>query len=118
GKKVRFEPWPGANVNLNAHPMTGAATLRSDDEATEQPDELSIGDVALWVHISGDRPTIRMRDPNGDAARSFGGFRWFPIDDRYRITGRFIKDPAPHDVHAPNQLGDEDTMTTEGVVEF
>ena len=48
----------------------------------------------------------------------FTGFRWFPIDDKYRVTARFIKDPAPRQVHAPNQLGDEDVMTTEGVVEF
>jgi len=119
GKNVRFEPQPGANVNLNAHLMTGTAglALRSDDEATE-PDELSIGDVVLWVHISGDRPTIRMRNPNGDAARSFRGFRWFPIDEHYRVTGRFTKDPVPRVLHTLNQLGDEDTMTTEGVVRF
>ena len=61
----------------------------------------------LWVHISGERPTIRMRDPNGETARSFRGFQWFPIDDSYRVTGRFIKDPAPREVRAPNQLGDD-----------
>ena len=116
GKNVRFEPRAGANVTLTDQPVTGSVALRSD-EASE-PDELLIGDVALWVHVSGDRPTIRMRDPNGDTARSFRGFRWFPIDDRYRVTARFIKDPAPRDLRTPNQLGDEDTMTTEGVVEF
>jgi uncharacterized protein (DUF1684 family) len=59
-----------------------------------------------------------MRDPHGDVARSFAGFRWLPIDERYRVTGRFIKDPAPHELSVPNQLGDEEVDTTEGVVEF
>jgi uncharacterized protein (DUF1684 family) len=34
------------------------------------------------------------------------------------VTGRFINDPAPREVRAPNQLGDIDVMQSEGVVEF
>jgi uncharacterized protein (DUF1684 family) len=91
-------------------------TLKSD--LVDEPDELAVGGLALWVHISGERPTIRMRDPNGEAARSFRGFQWFPIDDDYRVVGRFIKDAKPREIRAPNQLGDIDVMQTEGVVEF
>ena len=59
-----------------------------------------------------------MRDVNGDPARNFEGFKWFPIDATYRVTGTFIKDASPHSVRIPNQLGDEKTYTTEGVVAF
>jgi uncharacterized protein (DUF1684 family) len=103
-------------VTIKGQRVTTGTALTSD--IADAPDELAIGDIALWVHLSGDRPTIRMRDPNGEAARSFRGFQWFPIEDQYRVTGRFIKDPAPREVKAPNQLGDEDTMKSEGVVEF
>jgi uncharacterized protein (DUF1684 family) len=116
GKNVRFEPQPGAPVTMKGQRVTTAVALKSDAE--DELDELVIGDIRLWVHMSGDRPTIRMRDPNGDAAKSFSGFQWFPIEDQYRVVGRFIKDPAPREVKAPNQLGDLDTMQTEGVVEF
>jgi uncharacterized protein len=116
GKNVRFEPQPGVTVTMKGQRVTTGTALTSD--IADAPDELAIGDIALWVHLSGDRPTIRMRDPNGETARSFRGFQWFPIEDQYRVTGRFIKDPAPREVKAPNQLGDEDTMKTEGVVEF
>ena len=116
GKSVRFEPQPGAAVTMKSQRVTTGVALKSD--MAVEPDELTIGDITLWVHMSGDRPTIRMRDPNGEAARSFRGFQWFPIEDQYRVTGRFIKDPAPREVKTPNQLGDEDTMQTEGVVEF
>jgi uncharacterized protein len=116
GKSVRFEPQPGVAVTIKGQRVTTGTALTSD--IADAPDELAIGDIALWVHLSGDRPTIRMRDPNGETARSFRGFQWFPIEDQYRVTGRFIKDPAPREVKAPNQLGDEDTMKTEGVVEF
>ena len=116
GKNVRFEPQPGAAVTMKGQRVTTGVALKSD--IADEPDELAIGDITLWVHLSGDRPTVRMRDPNGDTARSFRGFQWFAIEDQYRVTGRFIKDPAPHEVKAPNQLGDEDTMQTEGIVEF
>ena len=116
GQNVRFEPQPGAGVTLKGRPLTSGVALRSD--AAEEADELAVGDITLWVHISGERPTVRMRDPNGETARSFSGFQWFPIDDSYRVTARFIKDPAPREVRAPNQLGDIDVMQSEGVVEF
>ena len=116
GKTVSFEPQAGAVVTLKGQPVTKSVALKSD--LTDPPDELAIGDLTLWVHISGERPTIRMRDPNGETARAFRGFQWFPIEDNFRVTGRFIKDAAPREVRAPNQLGDEDVMQTEGVVEF
>jgi uncharacterized protein len=116
GNAVRFEPQPGVQVLVKGRPVSGNVPLRSD--ASEEADELAVGPLALWVHISGERPTIRMRDPNGETARSFAGFQWFPIDESYRVVGRFIKDPAPRVIRAPNQLGDEDVMQSEGVVEF
>jgi len=116
GKNVSFEPQAGVAVMMKGQRVERGVVLKSD--IVDAPDELAIGDLTLWVHISGERPTIRMRDPNGEAARTFRGFQWFPIDDSYRVTGRFIKDPAPREVRAPNQLGDEDVMQTEGVVEF
>ena len=116
GKTVSFEPQAGAVVTLKGQRVTKSVVLK--DDFTDPPDELAIGDVTLWVHISGERPTIRMRDPNGETARAFRGFQWFPIEDNFRVTGRFIKDAAPREVRAPNQLGDEDVMQTEGVVEF
>jgi uncharacterized protein (DUF1684 family) len=62
--------------------------------------------------------TVGSASSNGDPARTFEGFKWFPIDEQYRVSGRFIKDPSPRLVKIPNQLGDEETYTTEGIVEF
>ena len=114
---IRFEPRAGASVKLRNQPVTSPVELRSDG-GTAPADELSIGDITLWVHESGKRRAIRMRDPHGEVARSFAGFRWLPVDERYRVTGKFIKDPAPRKLLVPNQLGDEEENTTEGVVEF
>jgi uncharacterized protein (DUF1684 family) len=114
--RVRFEPAAGAPVTLKDQPITSPIDLTSDENGPA--DQLAVGGITLWVHMSGDRRTIRIRDVNGEPARTFAGFAWFPIESKYRVTARFIKDPAPKQVQIPNQLGDEETYTTDGIVEF
>jgi uncharacterized protein (DUF1684 family) len=114
--RVRFEPAAGAPVTLKDQPITSPIDLTSDENGPA--DQLAVGGITLWVHMSGERRTIRIRDVNGEPARTFAGFAWFPIESKYRVTARFIKDPAPTQVQIPNQLGDEETYTTDGIVEF
>ena len=114
--RVRFEPAPGAHVLLKNAPVTGAVDLRDDSE--RGADELVIGSVRLVVHLSGETRSIRVRDPNGPLARGFRGFAWFPVDARYRVTGRFIRDAQPQRLKVVNTYGDIDEYTTEGIVEF
>lgn len=123
GDNVRFTPAPGANVAIKGQAITTATDLKDDehlgaDGKKDGPDEVTFDDIAVWVHRSGERPTIRMRDPQGEIATHFEGFHWFPIDQNYRVTARFIKDPAPHDFHTPNLMGDDQVYQTEGIVEF
>ena len=114
--KVRFEPVPGSPVTVKGKPVTSPTQLESD--GSENYDELAIGDITFWVHESGDRRAIRLRDPQSDVAKSFKGFHWFPIDERYRVTAKFIKDPKPRKITMPLLTGDDDHGTTEGMVEF
>lgn len=116
GDKVRFEPEPGARVEVDGLPVTTAREL-VDDAATE-PDSLEVGGIRIVVHRSGDRRSLRMWDPDGEMARGFLGFTWFPIQMDYRVTGRFIPDATPRDLQVMNTFGDLDTYKTEGVVEF
>lgn len=123
GQRVRFEPAKDAPVLLKAKtdtaqdtPVTTAIVLK--DDGGSGADELVAGDVRLVVHVSGERRSIRVRDPNGEPARGFLGFSWFPIDARYRVVGRFIKDAEPRKLPVGNTFGDTDTYSTEGVVEF
>jgi uncharacterized protein (DUF1684 family) len=113
---VRFEPAPGAPVMLREQRVTSPVTLADDGQP--QPDELQIGSVRLVVHPSGERRSIRVWDPDGELARGFLGFSWFPIQMNYRVTGRFVRDAQPRQVKVQNTFGDLDTYSTEGVVEF
>lgn len=116
GEQVRFEPEHGVQVTLDERLVTTPVDLRDDGEPEE--DELVIGDVRLVIHVSGQRRSVRVRDPNGPLARGFLGFSWFPIDAKYRVTGRLIRDPKLQLLEVVNTYGDVDEYKSEGVVEF
>jgi uncharacterized protein (DUF1684 family) len=116
GELVRFEPAQGAHVTLDEALVTAPVDLL-DDRAPHE-DELVIGDVRLVIHVSGGRRSLRVRDPNGALARGFVGFSWFPIDAKYRVTGRLIRDQQPRVLKVVNTYGDIDEYISEGVVEF
>ena len=116
GDQVRYEPAPNTPVVIGGQPVRAPVDLH--DDATAAPDELAVGDVRLVVHPSGDTRSIRVRDPNGAEAKGFLGFTWFPIDTKYRVTGRFIADAKPGKAKVLNTYGDVDEYATEGVVEF
>ena len=113
---VRFEPESGVAVSLDGRPVTAPIDLADDGEP--KADILSVGDVRIVVHRSGERKSLRVWDPDGELARGFLGFTWFPIQMDYRVTGRFIPDAAPREMQVVNTFGDLDTFKTEGVVEF
>lgn len=116
GTTVRFEPARGASVRKKGQPVTTPVDLR--DDSAPGPDELTIGAVRLVIHVSGDVRSLRVRDPEGPLAKGFLGFRWFPIDLKYRVVGRFRRDAEPQKIPVVNTFGDVDSFTTEGVVEF
>ena len=116
GATVRFEPAPGAAVELKGARVTSPVVLK--DDGGPAADELVTGSVKIAVHVSGDRRSLRVWDPDGPLARGFKGFTWFPIQGEYRVTGRFIPDPAPKTMQVINTFNDLDTFTTQGVVEF
>ena len=113
---VRLDPAPGITVTQKGEPVR--APLIMKEPGRPPADAFSIGDVSLVVHVTGGRLALRVRDPNGSQARAFAGFRWFAIDQAYRVTGRFIKDAAPKKLPVLNTFNGVDEYDTEGVVEF
>ncbi len=116
GDAVRFEPERGSPVQIDGQPVTMPRELT--DDASAKADSIEVGGIRMVVHRSGDRRSLRVWDPNGEMARGFLGFTWFPIQMEYRVTGRFIPDASPRDLQVMNTFGDLDAFKTEGVVEF
>jgi uncharacterized protein (DUF1684 family) len=88
--------------------------MRHDNSA----DRLVAGDVALWVHASGDRMAIRMSDKNSKLRTGFTGLRWFPIDEKYRVIAQYTSYPTPKQTPIKNLAGDSLALPIAGYVTF
>ena len=116
GDSVRYEPASGVKVTMKDQPITAPVTLK---EVGQPPaGEMLIGDVRLVIHLSGERLSLRVRDPNGPLAKDFRGFSWFPIETQHKVTGKFIRDAESKKMAVLNTFNDMDTYATEGVIEF
>lgn len=111
---VRLQPGVTATL-LDGRPFTGG-TLKSDGEGP--PDRLVFGDVQVWVHESGDRRALRIRDRNSVLRSTFMGMKWYPLNDAYRVEATFVPYAKPKTFEVPNLLGDIDRMTAPGQVTF
>ena len=103
----------GVAVTMNGKPVF-TAELRPDS----RDDRLSLGGLTLWVHASGDRYAIRLRDPNSALRRDFHGLTWFPINDSYRVVARFVAYDQPKQVPIQNLAGDSLALPVSGYVIF
>jgi uncharacterized protein (DUF1684 family) len=103
----------GVRAILNGKP-TETAEMHSDSNS----DQLAIGDLTLYVHSSGDRYTIRLRDKNSRLRKDFTGTRWFPVDESYRVTARYVPYDKPKQIEIQNVMGDTLQDTIPGYAVF
>lgn len=113
--KVTARAMNGASLVVNGKPVA-SAELKSDGQGA--PDRITIQSLALWVHESGERRAIRLRDTKSRLRRDFTGMKWFPVNEAYRVNARFVPYEKPKAIQVPNVLGDVDTMHSPGVVVF
>jgi uncharacterized protein len=103
----------GVHALLNGKPIENGE-MHSDSNS----DQLAIGDLTLFVHSSGDRYTIRLRDKNSPLRKNFTGTRWFPVDESYRVTARYVPYDKPKQIEIQNVMGDTLSETILGYVAF
>ncbi|HEY4710515.1 MAG TPA: DUF1684 domain-containing protein [Candidatus Acidoferrales bacterium] len=104
---------PGVAATLNGKPAE-TAEMHPDSDT----DQLAIGDLALYVHSSGDRYTIRLRDKNSRLRKDFTGTRWFPVDESYRVTAQYVPYDKPKQIEIQNVMGDTLRETIPGYAAF
>ncbi|MGH9714451.1 MAG: DUF1684 domain-containing protein [Candidatus Acidiferrales bacterium] len=104
---------PGVAVTMNGKSVE-TTELFPDSKAQR----LRLGSLTLWVHASGDRYAIRLRDPNSALRRDFHGLSWFPVDESYRVTARFVAYDKPKEVSIQNLAGDSLMLPINGSAVF
>lgn len=114
-RKVTVKAAKGTTLMVNGKPVA-MAELKSD--VPGPPDRIAFGGLSLWVHESGDRRSIRLRDQNSRLRKEFTGAKWFPINEALRVEGRFVPYDKPKPVQVPNILGDLETYESPGLVSF
>lgn len=118
--RVTVRVLAGVDAVLNGKSLNAAdapAVLRPSSGLTPV-DAVTLGDLTLYVHQSGNRLAIRLRDRNSALRRDFKGLRWFPIDERYRIAATFAPRTPPRTVRVPTLVGDFADYQNIGAVRF
>ncbi|HEY1469260.1 MAG TPA: DUF1684 domain-containing protein [Candidatus Acidoferrum sp.] len=103
----------GVAATMNGKPVQ-TADLRPDS----REDRIVLGDLTLFVHASGGRFAIRMKDKNSQLRKNFTGLNWFPIDPAYHVTAKYVSYPAPKELDSQNVLGDAIKLKVVGYVSF
>ena len=106
----------GTTVTVNGEEVASAVLTPSLSE--RGADKVTVGDLTLWVHISGDRKAVRMRNPNNEIRRSFTGRKWFSVDETFRVVARYAPLAEPELLEVPNVLGDIERYTATAFVHF
>ena len=113
--RVEFVAEPGAGV-LHEGESFERMTLASD--AGGNPTLLSLGTVSFHVIDRGGRLGVRVKDEASPVYTDFRGLEYFPIDDSWRLEGRFEAYDPPRQVKVPNILGTPIEQPSPGAVTF
>jgi uncharacterized protein (DUF1684 family) len=111
--KVTVHVNSGVPVTMGGKPVA-TAELRPDSRT----DRLVLGDLTFYVHATGNRFAIRLKDKNSRLRREFKGLHWYPADPAYRFNAHFVPYDAPREVQIDTVLGDHDILIIAGYVTF
>jgi uncharacterized protein len=121
--EIVLPPDPALGSGGNFELRNGKVTLHRSGETRElrpdtsgSPDVLKFGTLTLFVIERGGRYGIRLKDTNSPFRKQFTGLHYFPADDHYRVTARFV--PDARKIPIPNILGQVEDTPSPGYVEF
>ena len=113
GDTVRFEPAPGAEVTIDSQPAA-PAILRTDVDS--HPTVIRAGSAGFRIAKRIDSIGVRAWDAEHPALKAFAGFQFFPLDQQWRIGGRFVPLAVPRKFAAATESGVAEEYTQLGMV--
>jgi uncharacterized protein (DUF1684 family) len=116
GTNVRIRAAEGQTLVIND--VTKAESELHGSFDKKPTDTLRFGPISFFVHYSGPRLALRVRNQESELRRSFRGLRWYEPNPAYRTTGTFTPYPETKVVQIPNILGDIEPFNAIGTVTF
>jgi uncharacterized protein (DUF1684 family) len=115
GKRTSVRFGPGVEAEVDGKTVRQAPL---HDDSSGKAEVVSVGPLRMHVIERGGRLGIRLKDMNAEARRKFTGLHWFPVDERYRVTARFVPHKELKPLSVPNILGQVEKMPSPGYVVF
>jgi uncharacterized protein (DUF1684 family) len=112
GANTRIKAPAGRTVMLNGKPVQDADLPRGGQGL------VSFGRATFFVHYSGPRLALRVRDLESPLRTNFAGLKWYPPNPAYRVKALYKPYPASRVLEMPNILGDLEPFTVVGTVSF
>lgn len=103
----------GVAATVGGEPFTEGALVPGEDGALHLDDR-----IRFWLHPSGERRALRLRNLDNPLRVNFTGRKWFPLDPKYRVVAAFERYPQPLQVEAINIRGDIENYVSEGEAVF
>jgi uncharacterized protein (DUF1684 family) len=113
--KVTVRLQPSVTAAVGGQPFV-SREMKSDRDGS--PDVLTIARLTMHVIQRGQRFGVRLKDLDSAARRDFQGLAWFPVDESYRVTARFVPYAPPRPLSVPNILGEIEEMRSPGYAVF
>jgi uncharacterized protein len=90
----------------------------SGEKTPLKSDSVRIGSLSFSIIERGGKTGVRLRDPNAETVRDFTGCKWFPADEHWRISAKWVAYPQPKKIPITNILGMTEDETSPGYAEF
>ncbi len=114
GTTVTIKAAAGQTLTYNGKPAKeGVLRLAANGQPA---DTITYKTTSFFLHYSGPRLAIRVRDQNAPLRKNFSGLKWYPANPSVKVVGQFTKLAKPKTVQAPNILGDLEPFDVAGTV--
>ena len=114
GRDVTIKAADGQTLNYNGQPVKEAPLRLS--ETGHPADLIKFQGTTFFLHFSGPRLAIRVRDQDARLRKKFSGLKWYPANPAMKVIGQFTPLATPKVVQAPTILGDLEPFTVPGNV--
>jgi uncharacterized protein len=114
GKNVVIKAADGQTLTYNGQPVKDGPLRLSENK--RPADLITFKSTSFFLHFSGPRLAIRVRDQNAPLRKNFSGLKWYPPNPAFVVTGQFTPLPEPKVIQAPTILGDLEPFTVPGTV--